>query len=141
MTEIEKAVVELKEMRRQSQVIHDNPTIFYNSKSMPDGIQTLRRHITALDVALAVLREKQEREQNAPLALEELRCIAMDGGVAWCADTDGVHPGLLCFVECVLDNGKEAHIWLLDEEGHAGRYNVRCMLDCGAKFYRRPPEQ
>lgn len=95
----------------------------------------------ACAIALAALREKRAAQQNDPLTLEELRGMAMDGGMAWCVDTDGVHPGLLCFVECVLDDKKEAHIWLLDEEGHAGRYNVRCMLECGAKFYRRPPEQ
>lgn len=91
-----------------------------------------------LDAADNALRAQQE-QPNEPLTLEELR--EMDGKAVWCVDTDGTYPGLLCYVECVLDEGKEAHIWLLDNEGNVGRYNVRWMIECGASFYRRKEEQ
>lgn len=94
---------------------------------------------TREEAAEAWNRRARQEQLNEPLTLEELR--EMDGEPVWCVDTDGMHPGLLCYVECVLDDGKEAHIWLLDHEGNVGRYNVRCMIECGAKFYRRKPEQ
>lgn len=90
--------------------------------------------------ALDMLRARQE-QPNEPLTLEELRETARDGGYVWCVDMDGTHPGLLCYAECVLDDGKEAHIWLLGNEGNVGRYNVRYMIEQGASFYHRKPEQ
>lgn len=75
------------------------------------------------------------------LTLDELRDEARQGNAVWCVDTDGVSAGLLRYTDCVLDDGKEAHIWLLDEECNAARYNARYMLEIGAKFYRRKPEK
>lgn len=124
MTEIEEAIRTLCIMESQYSHIRHRETEW-----------------TAVEQAIAVLHEQLKREQNESLTLEELREMAMAGDMAWCADTDGVHPGLLCLAECVLSDGKDAHIWLLDEEGHVGRYNVQYMLDCGAKFHRRPPEE
>lgn len=113
--------------------------VFENSRLVSDNFTT--EAVTAAYVeALAALRSRQERT-NEPMTLDELRQMARDGGYVWCADTDGMHPGLLCYVECALDYGKEAHIWLLDNEGSAGRYNVGRMIECGAIFYRRKPEQ
>lgn len=76
-----------------------------------------------------------------PLTLDELRDEARQGNAVWCVDTDGVSAGLLCYTDCVLDDGKEAHIWLLDEEGNAHQYNAGYMIEGGAKFYRRKPER
>ncbi len=128
MTDAEEAVVELEEMRRQSQVIRDNPTIFIDSKSMSDGIQTLRRHIMALDVALAALRREQECEQNAPLALEELR--GMDREPVWIMRLDDKR-GWWVIARLTL------HRLTTDYGGYF-------MLDDYGKTwlaYRRPPEQ
>ena len=92
-------------------------------------------------ISLDRLREIVSRKDNPPLTLEELREMTKSGVAVWCHDADGIAQGLLCMQEDWYDNCKSPHIWLLDEESHAGVYSVRFMLECGAKFYRRKPEE
>ena len=102
------------------------------------GYITDDEKIVLLRESLAAIRV---RPKNQALALDELREMARLGKSTWCVDTDGTAQGLLCYVDCVFADGKDAHIWLLDIEGNAGRYNVRYMIEMGAKFYRDKPEE
>lgn len=92
----------------------------------------------AARLALDALRAQQE-QSNEPLTLDELRELV--GGMSWCDDTDGIAPGLVCLREGWDDYKKELHIWLLDNEGNIGVYDMHTMMECGAKFYRRKPEE
>ena len=94
------------------------------------------------ETAISALRERIERSDPQPLTMEELRKVRE--GVLWCSDTDGINPGIVVWCEYVLEEGKGPHIWLTDNEGNCGKYEILSMAKCGAKFYcakPQPPEQ
>ena len=76
-------------------------------------------------------------EGNDPLTLEELR--GADGKPVWCEDGT-VDAGIVRMAEDWATERKEPHIWMFDKYGDVKCYNIRLMLEQGAKFYRRPPE-
>lgn len=78
---------------------------------------------------------------NPPLTLEELREMGQSGLAVWCVDADGIAQGLLCMRENWSDSRITPHIWMLDDECNSGVYSVEYMLELGAKFYRRKPEE
>lgn len=89
--------------------------------------------------ALRAMRMARQEQPNKPLTIDDLYSFL--GDAVWCTDTDGTAPGLVCLREGWDDYKKEPHIWLLDHEGNPGVYNMRAMMECGARFYHHKPEQ
>lgn len=52
----EEAIDTLEESKRQNEIMRDNPSTFWASHQMADGIENAKRRIEALDVSLAALR-------------------------------------------------------------------------------------
>ena len=52
----EEAIAVLEESKRQNEVMRDNPSTFWASHQMADGVKNAERRIAALDMALAALR-------------------------------------------------------------------------------------
>lgn len=78
---------------------------------------------------------------NDPLTVEELREMAWKQTPVWCRDADGIHAGLLCIRDDWYTSERTPHIWILDEEGNSGVYSVQSLIQAGATFYRRRPEE
>ena len=53
---LEEAIAVLEESKRQNEIMRDNPTTFWASYQMADGIKNTKRRIDALDAALSALR-------------------------------------------------------------------------------------
>ena len=52
----EEAIAVLAESKRQNEVMRDNPSTFWVSHQMADGVKNAERRIAALDMALSALR-------------------------------------------------------------------------------------
>ena len=52
----EDAIAVLEGSKRQNEVMRDNPSTFWASHQMAEGVKTTERRIAALDLALAALR-------------------------------------------------------------------------------------
>ena len=52
----EEAIAVLAESKRQNEVMRDNPSTFWVSHQMADGVKNAERRIAALDLALSALR-------------------------------------------------------------------------------------
>ena len=52
----EEAIAVLAESKRQNEVMRDNPSTFWASHQMADGVKNAERRIAALDIALTALR-------------------------------------------------------------------------------------
>lgn len=52
----EEAIAILAESKRQNEVMRDNPSTFWASHQMADGVNNAERRIAALDIALSALR-------------------------------------------------------------------------------------
>ena len=52
----EEAIAVLEESKRQNEVMRDNPSTFWVSHQMADGVKNAERRIAALDMALTALR-------------------------------------------------------------------------------------
>ena len=52
----EEAIDILAESKRQNEVMRDNPSTFWASHQMADGVKNAKRRIAALDMALTALR-------------------------------------------------------------------------------------
>ena len=53
---LEEAIAVLAESKRQNEVMRDNPSTFWVSHQMADGVKNAERRIAALDLALSALR-------------------------------------------------------------------------------------
>ena len=53
---LEEAIAVLEESKRQNEVMRDNPSTFWASHQMADGVKNAERRIAALDMALTALR-------------------------------------------------------------------------------------
>ena len=56
MMTLEEAIDILAESKRQNEVMRDNPSTFWASHQMADGVKNAERRISALDMALTALR-------------------------------------------------------------------------------------
>ena len=72
----EEAIAVLAESKRQNEVMRDNPSTFWASHQMADGVKNAERRIAALDMALSALR---------PVSREQLEKV---WGSEWIGDTD-----------------------------------------------------
>ena len=52
----EEAIAVLAESKRQNEIMRDNPSTFWASHQMADGVKNAERRIAALDIALTALR-------------------------------------------------------------------------------------
>ena len=52
----EEAIAVLAESKRQNEIMRDNPSTFWASQQMAEGVKNAQRRIAALDFALAALR-------------------------------------------------------------------------------------
>lgn len=87
--------------------------------------------------AADLLEQLTAEPPNDPLTLEELR--GMDEEPVWCEDNT-VDAGIVRLAEDWATERVEAHVWIFDAEGNPKCYNVRLMLEMGAKFYRLKPD-
>lgn len=62
----EEAISVLAESKRQNEVMRDNPSTFWASHQMADGVKNAERRIAAIDIALSALRPvSRERSEEA----------------------------------------------------------------------------
>ena len=68
MMTLEEAIAVLEESKRQNEIMRDNPTTFWASYQIADGIKNTKRRIDALDAALTALRpvSREQVEQMWP---------------------------------------------------------------------------
>ena len=78
----EEAIDILAESKRQNEVMRDNPSTFWVSHQMADGVKNAERRIAALNLALSALRPVS-REQVERLWPGCDRCKAPDTAIAW----------------------------------------------------------
>ena len=78
----EEAIDILAESKRQNEVMRDNPSTFWVSHQMADGVKNAERRIAALNHALSALRPVS-REQVERLWPGCDRCKAADTAIAW----------------------------------------------------------
>lgn len=52
----EEAIAVLEESKRQNEIMRDNPTTFWASHQMAEGVKNAKRRIEAFDLALSALR-------------------------------------------------------------------------------------
>ena len=79
----EETISILEESKRQNEIMRDNPSTFWASHQMADGVKNAERRIAALDMALSALRpvsrERVERmrgewEKDVPLGYQCKSC-------------------------------------------------------------------
>ena len=59
----EEAIAVLAESKRHNEVMRDNPSTFWASHQMADGVKNAERRIVALDLALSALRHQIWEDQ------------------------------------------------------------------------------
>ena len=69
----EETIAVLEESKRQNEIMRDNPTTFWASYQMADGIKNTKRRIDALDAALTALH---------PVSREQVEKVWR--GCEWC---------------------------------------------------------
>ena len=52
----EEAITVLEESKRQNEIMRDNPTTFWASHQMAEGVKNAKRRIEAFEIALSALR-------------------------------------------------------------------------------------
>ena len=122
----EEAIAVLAESKRQNEVMRDNPSTFWVSHQMADGVKNAERRIAALDMAIDALDPP-----NEPLTLEQLREMKDK-------------PAYLNFFDPLLESG-----WHIikavteDKIIFRGWQTVYVPIDgmgIDYNLYRRPPE-
>ena len=78
----EEAIDILAESKRQNEVMRDNPSTFWVSHQMADGVKNAERRIAALNLALSALRPVS-REQVERVWPGCNRCKYPDTAIAW----------------------------------------------------------
>jgi hypothetical protein len=63
--ERKEAVAVLQESKRQNEIMRDNPSTFFTSKTMASGVNSAKKRIAALDMAIAALSQPNESLTNA----------------------------------------------------------------------------
>ena len=80
----EEAIAVLAESKRQNEVMRDNPSTFWASYQMADGVKNAERRIAALDIALSALRPVS-REQVEKVWGAHWRESTQLGGFVYCS--------------------------------------------------------
>lgn len=96
----EEAIAVLVESKRQNEVMRDNPSTFWASHQMADGVKNTEMRIAALDMALSALR---------PVSREQVEKVWRG---EWMGSADGYADG-----ELVYDTWECSHCgYVIDEE-------------------------
>ena len=85
----EEAIAVLEESKRQNEIMKDDPTTFWASYQIADGIKNTKRRIDALDAALSALR---------PVSREWVERIRGE----W---IEYEHPHIICCTRCDYGTG------------------------------------
>ena len=85
---LEEAIDILAESKRQNEVMRDNPSTFWASHQMADGVKNAERRIAALEIALTALRPVS-REQVEKVWRGEWVDKGWDGDFSWKIDGRG----------------------------------------------------
>ena len=80
----EEAIAVLEESKRQNEIMRDNPSTFWASYQMADGVKNAERRIAALDLALSALRPVS-REQVAKVWRAHWNESTHLGGFVYCS--------------------------------------------------------
>ena len=107
----EEAIAVLEESKRQNEIMRDNPTTFWASYQIADGIKNTKRRIDALDAALTALR---------PVSREQVERIRGE----WVAKHR--HRGGFRRVTGVDDMGEQRTITIDERCEYDDRYCSRC---------------
>lgn len=122
----DEAIAVLEESKRQNEIMRDNPTTFWASYQMADGIKNTKRRIDALDAALTALRPVSREQvekvwsgceacKNAGLAIGEVQFygpfegpIDVSGNMQYCPNcgrpiTPAAQEGQLERLEALKD--------------------------------------
>ena len=81
----EEVIAVLEESKRQNEVMRDNPSTFWVSHQMADGVKNAERRISALDMALTALR---------PVSREQVEDVWRG---EWGGSADGYADGELVY--------------------------------------------
>lgn len=77
----EEAIAVLAESKRQNEVMRDNPSTFWASHQMADGVKNAKRRIEALDVALSALRPISREQVEKVWGVGAWETVADEGFV------------------------------------------------------------
>lgn len=103
----EEAIAILKESKRQNEIMRDDPSTFWASHQMKDGVKNTKRRIEALDAALSALRpvsrEQVERMWKGEwIAVTESEITGFNPEFAGC-DPIGGYKCSRCKAEAALE--------------------------------------
>ena len=76
----EEAIANLEESKRQNEIMRDNPSTFWASHQMAEGVKNAKRRIEAFEIALSALR---------PVSRERVDKVWK--GCSWC-NNEGKRP-------------------------------------------------
>ena len=96
----EETISILEESKRQNEIMRDNPSTFWASHQMAEGIKNAKRRIEAFEIALTALR---------PVSREQVEKVWRSG--EWHSHyKSGIHAGngVVCS-ECDMWNNRAAH--------------------------------
>ena len=92
MTTREETISILEESKRQNEIMRDNPSTFWASHQMADGVKNAKRRIEALDHALSALRPVS-REQVRRGEWEKIGADYRGQGGIWrCTECRKTYP-------------------------------------------------
>lgn len=89
----EEAIAVLAESKRQNEVMRDNPSTFFVSHQMADGVKNAERRIAALDMSLSALRPVS-REQVEKVWRGEWKGVPKLGVYDMACSKCGYSPGI-----------------------------------------------
>ena len=88
----EEAIAVLEESKRQNEIMRDNPSTFWASHQMAEGVKNAKRRIEAFEIALTALRPVS-REQVEKVWRGEWQMVSNGSGVcSECHRQDKIDP-------------------------------------------------
>ena len=84
MMMLEKAIAVLAESKRQNEVMRDNPSTFWASHQIADGVKNAERRIAALELVLSALHPVSREQVDVVIKSLKLRLENNEeGGVVY----------------------------------------------------------
>lgn len=88
----EEAIANLEESKRQNEIMRDNPSTFWASHQMAEGVKNAKRRIEAFEIALSALRPVS-RERVEKVWRGEWQMVSNGSGVcSECHRQDKIDP-------------------------------------------------
>lgn len=81
----EEAIAVLEESKRQNEIMKDNPSTFWESHQMADGVKNAERRIAALDLTLSALRpvSREQVEKVWRGEWNNINPVVLKPGILW----------------------------------------------------------